>query len=90
VKNDSDDERSMMAKAWGWGHQAMSISLEMVVPSLLGLWIDRLIGTLPLFLLLGAVFGMTAGMVHLVQFAQSIGEEKRAPPGDDRNDDDQP
>ena len=72
-----DDERSMIAKAWGWGYQATSISLEMVVPGLLGLWIDRVVGTLPLFLILGVIFGMTAGMIHLVQFAKYVGGANR-------------
>ena len=71
-----DDDRSMIARAWGWGYQATSISLEMVVPGLLGLGLDRLVGTLPLFLILGVVFGMTAGMIHLVKFAKLVGGEK--------------
>lgn len=81
-----DDQRSLIAKAWGWGYQAMSISLEMVVPALLGLWIDRLIGTLPLFLILGAAFGMIAGMVHLVQFAKHIGGGNQQKPSPRQND----
>jgi F0F1-type ATP synthase assembly protein I len=71
----NDDDRSMMARGWSWGHQAMSISLEMVVPGLLGLWVDRQVGTLPLFLILGVIFGMTAGMIHLMQFARRINEQ---------------
>ncbi len=74
-----DDDRSMIAKGWSWGHQAMSISLEMVVPGLLGLWVDHQVGTLPLFLILGVIFGMTAGMIHLVQFAKRINQEGQAP-----------
>ena len=82
-----DDERSMMAKAWGWGSQAISISLEMVVPGMLGLWVDRVVGTLPLFLILGVLFGMTAGIIHLVQFAQRIGEEETRSRRDGRDED---
>ncbi len=74
-----DDDRSMVAQAWGWGYQVISISLEMVVPAILGLWIDRLIGTLPLLLILGAVFGMIAGMVHLLQFAQRLSKRGEQP-----------
>ncbi len=85
VQNDNDD-RAMIAKAWGLGYQAMSISLEMVVPGVLGLWIDRWLGTLPLFLILGVIFGMTAGMIHLVQFARRIGEEAKKPSSRDDRD----
>jgi len=65
----------MMAKAWGWGYQATSIALEMVVPGLIGLWIDRQLGTVMVFLVLGVIFGMTAGLIHLVQFAKHIGQQ---------------
>ena len=74
----------MLAKAWAWGYQAMAISLEMVVPGILGLGIDRLVGTLPLFLILGVIFGMTVGMIHLVQFARRIGEPESDGPKHDR------
>jgi F0F1-type ATP synthase assembly protein I len=75
----NNDDRSMIAKGWSWGQQAMAISLEMVVPGMIGLWIDRLIGTLPLFLILGVIFGMTAGMIHLVQFAKRISKNGQTP-----------
>lgn len=83
MQNDNDD-RSMIARAWGLGYQAMSISLEMVVPGLIGLWIDRGLGTLPLFLVLGVIFGMTAGMIHLVQFARRVGNEAKRSSSHDR------
>ena len=85
MAHDDDDQRSMIAKAWGVGYQATSISLEMVVPGLIGLWVDRQVGTLPLFLILGVIFGMTAGMMHLVQFAKHVGGEKERPSGTDHN-----
>ncbi|MHB8898149.1 MAG: AtpZ/AtpI family protein [Thermoguttaceae bacterium] len=69
------DDRSLIAKAWGWGYQAIAISLEMVVPAMLGLWVDRWLGTLPVILVLGAIVGMAAGMMHLVQFARRVGEQ---------------
>ncbi len=76
--DDRNDERSLLAKAWGWGYQTIAISLEMVVPALLGLGVDRWLGTLPAGVILGAIFGMVAGMVHLVQFAKRIGEQENA------------
>ncbi len=73
--DDEEDQRTLIAKAWGWGYQATTISMEMVVPALLGLWLDRRLGTLPAFLILGAIFGMVAGMIHLLGFARHVGEQ---------------
>ena len=72
-----DDQRSRIARAWGWSSQLTSIALEMVLPCIAGLWIDRQLGTVMVFLILGVVFGMTAGMIHLVQFARRISEKER-------------
>ena len=82
--NHENDDRSLIAKAWGWGHQATAISLEMVLPSVLGLWIDRQLGTLPVCLILGAVFGVAAGMIHLLQFVRRVGEQGKIPSKRDR------
>lgn len=86
-----DDDRSLIARAWGWSTQVTAIALEMVVPGVVGLWIDRLLGTVMVFLVLGVIFGMTAGLMHLVQFARRIGEketkeEKNAKEGKARRD----
>lgn len=53
-----------------------SIALEMVIPGLIGLWIDRTLGTVMVFLVGGVIFGMTAGIIHLVQFARRISEKE--------------
>jgi F0F1-type ATP synthase assembly protein I len=73
----NDDDRSRIARAWGWSSQLTSIALEMVLPGIVGLWIDRQLGSVMVFLILGVVFGMTAGMIHLVQFARRISEKER-------------
>jgi hypothetical protein len=49
----------------------MIVALEMVVPGLLGLWLDRLIGTVVLFTLLGFAGGSTAAIVHLIRMARA-------------------
>ena len=46
----------------------------MVVPGLIGLWIDRQLGTVMVFLVLGVALGMTTGMLHLVRLASSVGQ----------------
>jgi F0F1-type ATP synthase assembly protein I len=42
----------------------------MVIPGILGYWVDRQLGTLMVFLVLGVVLGMASGMVHLIRFTK--------------------
>jgi len=46
----------------------------MVVPGLVGLWIDRQLGTVMVFLVLGMALGMTTGILHLVRLGSSVGQ----------------
>jgi F0F1-type ATP synthase assembly protein I len=78
---DSPDDRSPVALAYGWAVRITAISLEMVVPGLIGLWVDRQLGTVMVFLVLGVIVGVTAGMFHLVRVAGSL--QRGEPP--DRN-----
>lgn len=53
--------------AMRWVSRITSISIEMVLPGLLGLWLDRRLGTLVLFTSLGFALGLTVAMFHLVR-----------------------
>jgi F0F1-type ATP synthase assembly protein I len=64
-----------MAKAVAWSSEAISIAAEMVVPGLIGLWIDRKLGTVMLFLVLGVALGMTLGLIHLVRLTKSLSDQ---------------
>ena len=63
----SPDDRSPLAEAVAWSSVVTTVSLEMVVPALIGYWIDRQLGTVMVFLVLGAILGMTTGILHLVR-----------------------
>lgn len=65
-----------MAKAYGWVAQITTISLEMTLPALGGFWLDEKLGTKVLFLLLGAVFGFTAGFWHLLKLTIGAKQKK--------------
>jgi F0F1-type ATP synthase assembly protein I len=65
------DDRSPAAKAYQWATRIMVVSLEMVLPGLVGHWIDQLLGTRVLFMLLGFALGCTAAMAHLIQMTRS-------------------
>ena len=79
VKNLPDD-RSIMAQAIAWSSRVTTISLEMVIPGMIGCWIDRKLGTVMLFLVVGMVFGVTSGMIHLIRWTAQPG----AGPSSDR------
>ena len=68
---DAADGRSATAKAADWATRVMTISLEMVLPGLLGYWLDTKLGTKALFLLLGFAMGGYLAFLQLKAIAQS-------------------
>jgi len=71
--NDKDvvDGRSATAKASEWASRIMTISLEMVLPGLVGYWLDTKLGTKALFLLVGFALGGYLAFLQLKAIAQS-------------------
>jgi hypothetical protein len=55
-----------MAKAVEWATRIMTVSLEMVLPGIVGVLIDRYLGTIVVFTLVGFALGFTAAGFHLV------------------------
>ncbi len=84
------DNRAPWAAAWGWASLAISVALEMVLPGLLGYWVDRQLGTLMVFLVLGLALGMTSGLIHLIRIAKTGlpngGASRGAASRDDKDD----
>jgi len=75
MKPDEDNERSPFAMAMEWTSRITAISLEMVLPPLLGLWLDQRWQTRPWLLILGAILGFCTGMMSLLQ----LGKQERKP-----------
>ena len=48
----------------------LSVACGMVVPGLLGYWLDTKMGTRALFTILGFGLGMTLGIMQLVRLAR--------------------
>ncbi len=77
-KKESDvDDRAPMAKAMDWVSRIISASLMMVLPCVLGYFVDQWLGTWILFTLLGLALGMTGGMMQLFKLAQLSSRETR-------------
>ena len=64
------DDRSPFAIAMEWSSRITSISLELVVPVLIGHWLDRRLGTLPLCLIVGVILGFVTATLSLMRLAR--------------------
>ena len=65
------DNRPPMASAMRWVSTATTVSLEMAIPAVVGVWLDRRLDTSPWLTVIGAVLGLGAGMSHLLKIAGS-------------------
>ena len=75
----SEQPRSKLAVGYDWASRISAVGFEFGLPPLGGAFLDRWMGTSPLFILLGAVLGFTLGMMHVLRFAK---EGSPGPPGE--------
>lgn len=63
-------------KQWSALSQAMQLSWTMLfsllLPLLVGIWLDKRLGTVPLFILIGTVLGVLAATVGVARMAVRI------------------
>ena len=64
------DDRSAMAIAFQWSFTVMTIAAMMVVPGLMGYWLDQRLGTKAVFLLVGFVLGSILAGFALMRIAK--------------------
>lgn len=57
-----------------WAARIMTVAAEMVLPGLLGYWVDNRLGTRVVFLLLGFGAGCSFGIWHLVRMTSRSAE----------------
>jgi hypothetical protein len=73
------DDRSLLAKASQWATSASTVAAEMVVPILIGAWIDSRLGLKGLFAILGGVIGVTGGIWSLMKMVEPLRRAGRRP-----------
>ena len=71
-----DDHRPPFARAATWASRVITLALEMVLPGVAGIWIDRTLETQILFTLVGFAGGLTFAIWQLLKMI------KPAPPTD--------
>ena len=64
------DDRSPLALAYQWSARITAISLELLLPMLIGLWLDRRWGTLPLLVIVGVILGFITATLSLLRLAK--------------------
>jgi ATP synthase protein I len=67
-----------MALAMEWTSRLTTISLELVLPVLLGYWLDKRYATGALFLILGVLLGFITALMSLLRLAKQSGEGRSA------------
>ena len=70
-----------MAVAMEWVSRITTVALEMVLPGLGGVWLDRKLGTLVVFTLIGFAVGLTWAIWHLIRMTAPQ-ETRIKPPSD--------
>lgn len=78
VSEPARNRRPPMAVAMQWVSQITTVSLMMVLPALGGLWLDRTFGTGPWLLIVGALLGLLASMMHLLRMVGAIQSSQRS------------
>ena len=75
----SYDDRSPAAKAYQWASRIIIVALEMVLPGLAGYWLDKQLGTLVLFMMVGFLGGTTGAVIHLLRMTKADERKSREP-----------
>ena len=75
MRDDTPDDRMALARAYDRATRVATIAIGMAVPPLVGHFADDRFGTRVVFTVLGAVFGLTYGIWHLMKLA----DPKRTP-----------
>jgi hypothetical protein len=65
------DSRSPLAAAMEMASRVTAIAAQMVVPPVLGHWLDGRLGTDVLFAAVGAIFGLASGIWSLIQITKT-------------------
>jgi len=78
------DDRSAIALGMAWVSRVTTIAMEMAAPGLVGLWIDRRLGTAPWLTILGAAAGFGLGIWELVRLAETTNRSRLDRDGQDK------
>lgn len=70
---------SSIARAYQVSSRVVSIAMAMFIPGFLGYWADSALGTTPILLLIGFVFGFAYGLWRLANYGKPRPGEAEEP-----------
>jgi len=74
-KEPGGNDSSFYVHLYQWSVRASAIAVEMVVPAIVGIGLDRLLGTVALFAILGVILGVALGFWQLIKIARGENTE---------------
>ena len=69
---ENGDDRSPMSKAIAISSQITTIGLMMILPAIVGYYVDRWLGTVLLFIVLGLFFGVASAVFQLSKLVSQL------------------
>lgn len=72
---ENDPQGRALSEAFNWVGRIVAVAIEMVLPGLAGLWLDKAWGT-KFLMPVGFVLGLVMGMTHLIVMVQSSARSK--------------
>jgi F0F1-type ATP synthase assembly protein I len=76
IVTNQPDDRSPFALAMEWSSRISAISAELIVPTLVGYWLDQRWNTHGLCLVLGVIIGFVTALSSLWRLAKSPNSKK--------------
>ena len=71
--DENADTRSPLAIGYMWAMVIMTMGIEMVLPILLGVYLDFKLGTVCLFLIIGIFLGFSIAVANFIKLMKSKG-----------------
>lgn len=73
----NDDDRSPIAQAVGTASQITTIGLTMILPAFAGYYLDRWLGTVLLFVILGLGLGVASAVLQMSRLIHQLNRESQ-------------
>lgn len=80
---DPVDDSTSQVVAGQWVARLTTVATEMVLPGVLGYWIDQRLGTKLVFMLLGFGSGLALGVWHLIRMTSPAKRHENSQRSDD-------